>query len=423
MSQDPTPPFDHELERGLANRRAAMSDAFVDRAFAHATSFNAEFQNFMTRYAWQGVWGRPGLDWSSRRLIVLAITSALGRWEEFDGHLRGALTPGNEGALTVDQLREALIQFAIYAGVPAANTAMVRATGILRELGYEVTPQPADQAAHPGTGRSVFTTSRPRQHASVRTPRRGAPRATFFFSHALGQDHSMWDGVADELAEHHTLVCADTRGHGRSDLSGGAFTLADLADDAARLLDELEARGLCSGPVVWVGLSMGGMVGQEFALRHAARLRALVLANTTGQYPATGRQAMNERLAAARDRGLDAIAEGTMSRFFTQDFRAGRGAATVARARRLFEATDPQAYLACGSAVREVDTLSRLHEIEVPALVISGAHDEGTPPAMAQALHAGIAGSKLATLEAAHLSAVEQPRAFAQELLRFVGGL
>ena len=72
MNPTPTPPlgFDHDFERGLRNRRAAMSDPFVDRAIGQAHAFNADFQNFITRYAWHGVWGRPGLDWSSRRLIV-----------------------------------------------------------------------------------------------------------------------------------------------------------------------------------------------------------------------------------------------------------------------------------------------------------------------------------------------------------------
>ena len=110
-------PFDHPFERGMRNRRAALGDAWVDQSVAKANSFNAEFQHFITDYAWHGVWGRPGLDWKTRRALVLAITSALGRWDEFEIHLRGSLTPGNSSTLTPEEVREVLFQVAIYAGV------------------------------------------------------------------------------------------------------------------------------------------------------------------------------------------------------------------------------------------------------------------------------------------------------------------
>lgn len=445
-----TPPgdFDHELERGLTHRRAAMSDAFVERAFSNATDFSADFQNFMTRYAWQGVWGRPGLDWSSRRLIVLAVTAALSRWEEFDGHLRAALTDGNEGRLSPAQVREALIQLAIYAGVPCANTAMNRATAILRELGHPLPPRAADTAVHPGVGRSVYTRSHPRLHATLRPARSGQARATLFCSHALGLDHSMWDALlapansgnlADgtegherndaphahpvcDLGRDHDVVCADTRGHGRSERPEGPCTLADLADDAARLIDELQAAGhidLQAAPLVWVGLSMGGLVGQEFALRHGhrlgPRLAGLVLANTTAAYPPASRQALSNRLDQVRRGGLAAVTDATLTRFFTDGFRQAHPQ-VVARTRRRLEATDPAGYLACGAAVGEADTTSRLAQIRVPTLVIAGEADVSTPPALAQALAAGLPQAQLLSLPTAHLSMVEAPRACAQAL-------
>ena len=76
-------PFDHDLERGMRNRRRMLGDAWVDKSVASANAFSAEFQNFITRYAWHEVWGRPGLDIKTRRVIVMAITASLGRWEEF----------------------------------------------------------------------------------------------------------------------------------------------------------------------------------------------------------------------------------------------------------------------------------------------------------------------------------------------------
>lgn len=420
MNPTPTPPlgFDHDFERGLRNRRAAMSDPFVDRAIGQAHAFNADFQNFITRYAWHGVWGRPGLDWSSRRLIVLAITSALGRWEEFDGHLRGALTPGCQGALTPEQVREALIQFAIYAGVPAANTAFSRATAILRELGHELAPLTADQGGHGGVGRSVFTRSRPKLHATVREARHGTARSTVVMSHALGLDGSMWDALANTLAADHRVICPDTRGHGRSEIPTGALTLAELAEDAARLIDEQ-----CNGPVVWIGLSMGGMIGQELALRHPGKVRALVLANTTSHYSETARHAMDERLATIEAHGLPAIAEATMQRFFSAAFRAGQ-AATVARTQRLLLSCDPDGYRACLAAVRDVNTTERLSQIGVPTLTLASTQDEGTPEAMLQTIAASVHGARHITLHgSAHLSAIEQAPEFAAAVVDFIDTL
>ncbi|MFA9218498.1 MAG: carboxymuconolactone decarboxylase family protein, partial [Sphingomonadaceae bacterium] len=88
MSYDP---IDHDFERGLHNRRTILGDAWVDKSLAGATNFNADFQNLITRFAWNEIWGRPGLPAQTRRAIVLSITIALGRWEEFDLHVRAAL--------------------------------------------------------------------------------------------------------------------------------------------------------------------------------------------------------------------------------------------------------------------------------------------------------------------------------------------
>jgi 3-oxoadipate enol-lactonase / 4-carboxymuconolactone decarboxylase len=107
------------LEAGLAVRRAVLGDAHVDRAMASATEFTRDFQELLTKYAWGTTWTRPGLDRRSRRLLVIAVTAALGRWEEFRLHLRSGLASD----LELCDVKEALLQLAIYAGVPAANTA------------------------------------------------------------------------------------------------------------------------------------------------------------------------------------------------------------------------------------------------------------------------------------------------------------
>ncbi|WP_157218204.1 bifunctional 3-oxoadipate enol-lactonase/4-carboxymuconolactone decarboxylase PcaDC [Flavisphingomonas formosensis] len=119
------------FEAGLANRRRVLGDAWVDRSLANRTPFNAEFQAMITRIAWQEIWSRAGLDDRTRRLLVVAITASLGRWEEFGLHVRAGLA---RGGFTRDELKEVLMQTAIYAGVPAANTAFAEAGRIIAEL-------------------------------------------------------------------------------------------------------------------------------------------------------------------------------------------------------------------------------------------------------------------------------------------------
>jgi 3-oxoadipate enol-lactonase / 4-carboxymuconolactone decarboxylase len=116
--QPPPDPRTDPLQAGFATRRAVLGDAHVDKAIASTTDFNREFQDLITRYAWGTIWTRPGLSHRTRRLLVLAMTASLGRWEEFTLHLRTGLAHELEPC----DLKEVLLQTAIYAGVPAANT-------------------------------------------------------------------------------------------------------------------------------------------------------------------------------------------------------------------------------------------------------------------------------------------------------------
>lgn len=118
------------LERGTAKRRTVLGDVHVDRALVTANDFNRDFQDLITRYAWGAVWTRPGLDTRTRRLLVLVIMAALGRWEEFSMHARAGL----EQELEPTDLKEALLQTAIYAGVPVANTGFRLAAEIIDQL-------------------------------------------------------------------------------------------------------------------------------------------------------------------------------------------------------------------------------------------------------------------------------------------------
>ena len=122
-----------DFDEGLAVRRAVLGDEYVDAALARRDDFTAPFQDFITRYAWGDVWGRPGLDRRTRSCITVALLAALGHERELAIHLRGALRNG----VTADELREVLLQTAIYAGVPAANRAFAVAQTVLRDGGSE----------------------------------------------------------------------------------------------------------------------------------------------------------------------------------------------------------------------------------------------------------------------------------------------
>lgn len=125
--------MDDESRRkeGEAARRAVLGDEWVDRSLANRDAFNADWVDYITRTAWGDVWRRPGLDRRSRSIVVLSVCVANGQWDEFRLHLRGALNNG----LTKDEIKEILIQCAVYASVPAANHAFKEAAAFFREAG------------------------------------------------------------------------------------------------------------------------------------------------------------------------------------------------------------------------------------------------------------------------------------------------
>jgi 3-oxoadipate enol-lactonase len=402
-----------DFDRGLKNRRAVLGDEWVDRSLSKATTFNADFQELITRYAWHDVWGRPGLDRTTRRLLVLGMTMGLARWEEFELHCRAAVRASRQGGdVTLEQIKETLMQGAIYCGVPAANTAFKITLDILREEGLEPPAQPltADVRAS-----SHHTFSTPQLHVKVQGPLDGVP---VMLSHALGLSLGMWDGLADELAATHPVLRYDHRGHGGSAVPPGPYTLGELVDDAARLIHEWGR-----GPVAFVGLSMGGMVAQGLAVRYPELLRGLVLANTTSKYPQEAMPNWTQRIATVEAQGMPGIVETVLERYFHAAFRAAR-VDTVSAYRDAVLRCDAQGYVACCHAASSVDWIDRLCTVKLPTLIIAGALDVGAPPAMAQAIANRIEGSKFVVLDdAAHLSVVEQPEAFNKLVREFVDAL
>ena len=120
-----------DYDKGLKTRRKVLGSEWVDRALKTMTPFNEEFQELITRYAWNEIWNRPGIKREVRRMIVIAQMVALGRWEEYRLHLRASLTSGD---LSTDDVKEILLQSTIYCGVPAANTAFKEAREVIESL-------------------------------------------------------------------------------------------------------------------------------------------------------------------------------------------------------------------------------------------------------------------------------------------------
>ncbi|MGE3665211.1 MAG: 3-oxoadipate enol-lactonase [Steroidobacteraceae bacterium] len=241
-----------------------------------------------------------------------------------------------------------------------------------------------------------------------------AGRPPLLLLHALGSSLAMWDTQVAALAPHFHVVRYSMRGHGSSPFAGTpALDLHALAHDACAVLDRLGIER-----AHWCGLSLGGMVAMHAASRFPGRVARLALANTTAHFPTAS--AWSERMALVRERGLAPLADPTMTRWFTPDFHA-REPGEVARIRQIFLGTDPAGYVAACAAIRDMDLRDELSRIRAPTLVLAGAADASLPVAHATDLQSGIAGARLLTLEAAHLSNIEARAAFTAALLAHFG--
>lgn len=235
------------------------------------------------------------------------------------------------------------------------------------------------------------------------------------FSHSLACSVSMWEPQVRAFADRYKVLCYDTRGHGRSSAPASAYTLDQLADDAKGLFDALGIRA-CH----WVGLSMGGMIGQTFALKYPGIFKTMTLADTTSRYPPEAASLWSDRIKTALEQGMEPLVQPTLERWFTAPFRQAHPE-VVAGVAAAIRATPAAGYAGCCHALPRINVTARLKEIQCPSLVIVGDQDPGTPPEMAREIHANLPGSELAVIaSAAHLSNLEQPEAFNQVLARFL---
>jgi 3-oxoadipate enol-lactonase len=241
-------------------------------------------------------------------------------------------------------------------------------------------------------------------------------RPWLIFSHSLACSTGMWAPQIAEFSPRYRILAFDTRGHGQSDAPPGPYTMDQLAADLHSLL-----RFLQISKAHFVGLSMGGMIGQTYALAHPDVFTSLTLADTTSRWPPEAREVFAERARTALAQGMDPLVEATLGRWFTPPFHRSNPE-DVARVRDMIRATPVAGYVGCSDAIPRIDTTARLREIRCPILVIVGKDDPGTPVPMSRAIHENAPGSELVIIEsAAHLSNIEQTLVFNTALARFLG--
>lgn len=235
---------------------------------------------------------------------------------------------------------------------------------------------------------------------------------TVVLSHSLAADRTMWRGQISALGAYRVL-CYDFRGHGATQVTPGPYSINQLAEDTAGLIQALDL-----APVHFVGLSLGGMIGQVLGVKHASLLSTLVLCDTASHLAPPS--LWDERIAMALEQGMEALAPATVERWFTAAFRASHGAAVEGIAATI-RATPAEGFAGCCGAIRDMDLRGTLAAIAKPTLVMVGADDAATPPSASEAIAGEIAGAQLVILEkAAHLSNVEQAQAFNETLLGFL---
>lgn len=232
------------------------------------------------------------------------------------------------------------------------------------------------------------------------------------FGNSLGSNLHLWDKVLPRFESSHRVVRFDMRGHGRSSVPKGPYSIEELGCDVLRLLDSIgiEAMNFC-------GLSLGGMVAMWLGIHAPQRVQHLVMANTGARIGTPGM--WNERIASVMRSGMEALAETTLTRWFTDGYREEH-ADEMERIRMMIKSTNPEGYSACCGTLRDTDLTGEIKSISAPCLVISGKYDPATPPSDGRAIHRQLRNSKYVELEASHLSAWERAEEFGAEVVAFL---
>jgi 3-oxoadipate enol-lactonase len=233
------------------------------------------------------------------------------------------------------------------------------------------------------------------------------------FSNSLGTNLHIWDEQAKSLSKKFRVVRYDQRGHGKSGAPKTPYTLERLGKDAVAILDglKIERAHFC-------GLSMGGFTGMWLGRLAPKRIGKLILSNTAAKI---GDPIIwNGRIQTVLGKGMGAIVEGVLERWFTKTFREKEPQA-VARVREMLMTTPPQGYAGCSAAIRDMDQRWDIGAIALPTLVIAGEHDPATTMKDGELIASRIAGSKFVKLNAAHLSNIEQGKQYTDTIEKFLG--
>lgn len=240
--------------------------------------------------------------------------------------------------------------------------------------------------------------------------RDGGP--TLMLSNSLGCTLQMWEPQMRAFTQVFRVIRYDRRGHGRSSVPPGPYSVERFGRDVLAILDDLNIE-----KVHWCGLSMGGMVGQWLGANAPERLGKIVLANTACHYPAP--TIWDTRIKAVKEGGLAAVADTVIAGWLTEEFR-GRNPEIAQRMKAMLLATPVEGYLASCEALRTLDLREALPQIKSPTLVIAGRYDRSTPITMAEAIRSQIPGASMTILDAAHISNIEATLAFNDAVLGFL---
>ncbi len=239
----------------------------------------------------------------------------------------------------------------------------------------------------------------------------GAP--WLVLSHSLACSVRMWDPQVEAFQSKFRILNYDMRGHGATSAPQGAYSLEMLADDVLGLMKQLKIQ-----KAAYCGLSIGGMIGQTLALKAPGSFTKMVLADTTHTQPPEAIKQWEERINIARTKGMAALVDSTMERWFTEPYRK-KNSPEFRKIRDLVEKTPAAGYIGCGQAIMKLNTTARLKDIKLPVLAITGEQDGAAPGTKYIGEH--VPGAKYIGIpQAAHIANIEQPEAFNRGLRDFL---
>jgi 3-oxoadipate enol-lactonase len=254
----------------------------------------------------------------------------------------------------------------------------------------------------------IFDTGEVRLHYRVDGPEDGPP---VVFSNSLGTDLRLWDPILPLLPKGLRLIRYDKRGHGLSSCPPAPYKMGALVSDVESLMDHLGVKDS-----VFVGLSIGGMTAQGLAVKRLDLVRAVVLSNTAAKIGTP--EMWDDRIAAVREGGIEALADAVMERWFSTGFRAGP---ELELWRNMLVRMEDEGYAGCSAAISGTDFYTTTAGLRLPALGIAGAEDGSTPPDLVRETVELIPGARFHLIrKAGHLPCVEQPEEYARVLTDFL---